>query len=420
MRTFKKDVNDIFKLKKQSQFMSILRFSLNPLLSYAASFITMIFIATVVYSRPEFAAREGKTCDFCHIDPAGGGPRNPVGQVFEKNGYKFPKDFDVETFRREAEQKKIPITTSVHIRSAYIKPIKVSSGDRAVPTCNSCHASKDTFFLMQGELAVSSEPNDKLKIMATSNMGTPLDVFAVVSAIPEHLYVKIGQFQIPFGLKGTDHNILVRQGYRIGSNLRDVGIEVGGVYSSIFYNIAVFNGNRIALTAIDNNQHKGFATTAGCQYKFLRAGLSYLIDRPAEARQMLAAGYLTASVPPISIEGEFDIGGYFKPSESLPLSEDDITSKGYFVGVGYKVNPFLHLSAQYGLFDPDRQIKGDALSRLALRSEYSFMPNSSLDLIYWLNIENKDRLEDEQVSDKNLLRQLKGDDQIILMWHFWF
>ena len=155
------------------------------------------------------------------------------------------------------------------------------------------------------------------------------DVFAVISAIPEHLYVKFGQFQIPFGLKQIDHNILVRRGYQIGSNLRDVGVEVGGAYSPLFYNIVVFNGNRIALTATDNNQHNG-------------------------------------------------------------------------------------------LFDPDRQIKGDAFSRLTIRQKYYFIQNASLDLIYWLNIENKDRLEDEQVSDKNLLHQLEGNDQIILMMHFWF
>ena len=251
-------------------------------------------------------------------------------------------------------------------------------------------------------------------------MGTPLDVFAVISAIPKHLYVKFGQFQIPFGLKQTDHNILVRQGYRLGSNLRDVGIELGGSYSPLFYNLAVFNGNRTALTATDINQHKGFVATAGGQYKSIRGGLSYLIDRPAESRQMLAAAYFTASVPPISIEGEFDIGGYSKPGEGLPLSEEDITSKGYFVGIEYKFNPSLHFAAKYGLFDPDRQIKGDALSRLDLRCKYSFMENSSLELMYWLNIAKEDRLKDEQICDKNQLSQLKGDDQIILLWHFWF
>ena len=126
------------------------------IISVLVILITFIFVVTAVYSRPEFAAREGKTCDFCHIDPAGGGPRNPVGQVFEKNGYKFPEDFDVETFRKEAEQEtKIPINTSVHLRGAYVKPVDVSSSGKAVPTCSSCHSSTDTFFLMQGDLTVS-------------------------------------------------------------------------------------------------------------------------------------------------------------------------------------------------------------------------------------------------------------------------
>jgi len=145
-------------------------------------FVTVIVVVTV-YSRPDFAAREGKACSFCHIDPAGGGPRNLVGQLFEKNGYKFPDDFDIETFQKKAKQEANILTDiSVDIRGAYIKPLNVSSSDGTAPGCRSCHASNDTFFLMQGELTVSSEPTDNLKVVAKSNMGTPLDVFAVVSA----------------------------------------------------------------------------------------------------------------------------------------------------------------------------------------------------------------------------------------------
>lgn len=382
-------------------------------------FATLIAVATV-YSRSDFAAREGKLCRFCHIDPAGGGPRNPVGQLYEKNGYQFPEDFDPATWRQAAKREaNIPKTDiSVEIRGAYIKPIHISANGGAVATCRSCHASNDTFFLMQGELSVSSEPADNLKIVAKTNMGAPLDVFGVISNPPKYDYVKFGQFQIPFGLKQKDHNILVRQGYQLGANLRDVGIEVGGSYSTVFYNLAVFNGNHIALTATDNNQHKGFVTTLGCQYKFLRAGLSYLIDKPTETEHMLAGAFLAASFAPIYIFGEFDVGA--KPDEVLPRSDDDIASKGYFAGIEYRVNLKLHLLARYGLFDPDREIKGDARSRLTLKGEYRLMQNASLELIYWLNIENEDRLKDNQIKDKNLLRQLKGDDQIIMMWHFRF
>ncbi len=38
---------------------------------------------------PAYAAQTKKPCGFCHVNPAGGGPRNATGQKFEKNGHKF-------------------------------------------------------------------------------------------------------------------------------------------------------------------------------------------------------------------------------------------------------------------------------------------------------------------------------------------
>ena len=36
-----------------------------------------------------FAKKEGKACSFCHVNPKGGGPRNPTGRDYEANGYAF-------------------------------------------------------------------------------------------------------------------------------------------------------------------------------------------------------------------------------------------------------------------------------------------------------------------------------------------
>ena len=52
-------------------------------------------------ARPEFAAMEEKECSFCHLDPAGGGPRNAIGQVYEDNYFEFPEDFDPEAIMEE-------------------------------------------------------------------------------------------------------------------------------------------------------------------------------------------------------------------------------------------------------------------------------------------------------------------------------
>jgi hypothetical protein len=40
---------------------------------------------------PQFAAQTHLPCARCHVNPAGGGPRNAFGKAFEANGNKLPK-----------------------------------------------------------------------------------------------------------------------------------------------------------------------------------------------------------------------------------------------------------------------------------------------------------------------------------------
>ena len=86
-----------------------------------------LFATTDTGARPEFAAQEDKECTFCHIDPAGGGPRNEVGQVFEDNYFEFPEDFNAEAIMAEAKTVAKRLTTAVDIRTAYIKTNDVES-----------------------------------------------------------------------------------------------------------------------------------------------------------------------------------------------------------------------------------------------------------------------------------------------------
>jgi hypothetical protein len=40
---------------------------------------------------PAYAAKEGKACGYCHVNPAGGGERNATGKKYEANGHSFKK-----------------------------------------------------------------------------------------------------------------------------------------------------------------------------------------------------------------------------------------------------------------------------------------------------------------------------------------
>ncbi len=370
----------------------------------------MLVVANVG-ARPEFAAQEDKECIFCHIDPAGGGPRNEIGQVFEDNYFEFPEDFDAEAIMAEVETVAKRLTTAIDIRTAYIKTNDVNHSDRSRASCNSCHSAIDSFYMMQGELTLNAQASEKVRVTLSNNMGSTLNMFATIDAVPRHLYVKVGQIRIPFGIKQKDHNILVRQGYDIGSNKRDVGVEIGGSAGKVFYNAAVFNGGRAVRS--DINQHKAWTSTIGSSIGPVRGGISYLVDKPRDERNMVAAAFLTAVHKGLSIEAEVNLGNGVAENESL-LGDFGVASLGYYAGTRYRMGPKLILSGRYEAFDPDRDRNGDESRRVSGSVRYTVTDNATLELYYWGNIANEDRAPDTKD------RQLLGVDQIILMSHFWF
>ena len=201
-----------------------------------------LFFPIVAEARPEFATELDKECSFCHIDPAGGGPRNRIGEIFEENYFEFPEDFDMEAVTEEVKEVVKRLTTSLDFQTAFIKTTHASE-EGAIAGCNSCHSSVDRFLLMQAEVTFNAQASEHVRLTLSNNVGTTMNAFATVDAIPKHLYVKVGQFQLPFAIKQKDHNILVREGYGLGSNKRDVGVEIGGSAGKIFYNAAFFNTN---------------------------------------------------------------------------------------------------------------------------------------------------------------------------------
>ena len=377
-------------------------------LGFVVSIALSLLLQTGAEARPEFATELEKPCSFCHLDPAGGGPRNRIGEIFEENYFEFPEDFDMEAVTEEAMEVVKQLTTSLDFQTAFIKTTHVDEEESTIAGCNSCHSSVDKFLLMQAEVTFNAKASENINLTLSNNAGTTMNAFATVDAIPKHLYVKVGQFRLPFAIKQKDHNILVREGYGLGSNKRDIGVELGGSAGRVFYNAAFFNAGGTA---------KGGLGTLGAQLGPVRAGISGIFEKPGDEWERLIGAFLTASYAGLSIEGEFNCGN---SGEVASFAPDDVDSKGYYVGAKYRVLPQLTLAGRYGLFDPDRTIKGDASQRVTLSAQYNFMENGAISLFYWANLPNADRGEDDTIGDKGTLRQLHGTDQIILMSRFWF
>ena len=377
-------------------------------LALVVSVSLSLLFPTAVEARPEFATELDKECSFCHLDPAGGGPRNRIGEIFEENYFEFPEDFDMEAVTEEAKEVVKQLTTSLDFQTAFIKTTHVDETENTIAGCNSCHSSIDRFLLMQAEVTFNAQASEHVRLTLSNNAGTTMNAFATVDAIPKHLYVKVGQFRLPFAIKQKDHNILVREGYGLGSNKRDIGVELGGSAGKIFYNAAFFNAN--------NTAAKGGLGTFGAQFGPIRAGVSAILEKPSEDWERLIGAFLTASYAGVSVEGEFNFGN---SGEVAAFTPDAVDSKGYYVGAKYRILPQLTVAGRYGLFDPDRRVQGDASQRVTLSAQYNFIENGAISLFYWANLANADRNTDD-ANDKGTLRQLQGTDQIILMSRFWF
>ncbi len=373
--------------------------------------IISLFVLSInsAEARPEFAAELDKDCTFCHIDPAGGGPRNRIGEIFEENYFEFPGDFDPDAVSEEVKDAIKQFTTSIELQTAFINTMHPDTSEGAVANCNTCHTSVDRFLLMQAEATFNAQASERIRLTLSNNLGTTLNAFATVDAIQKHLYFKVGQFRLPFGIKQKDHNILVREGYNLGSNKRDVGLELGGSAGRVFYNAAFFN--------TDNAKAQGLLGTVGGQIGPIRAGVSYIYEKPGEDWERLISTFITTFYSGLSLEGEFN----FKETQSsTSFALDEVDSKGYYLGVKYRIIPQLTVAGRYGLFDPDRTVLGDASRRITLITQYNFMENGAISLFYWANLPNADRKPDDEINNKSMLRQLKGYNQFILMSRFWF
>jgi len=67
--------------------------------SWPAVLPAAVLAATLTYgvvapgsaqARPQYARQTGLPCGQCHVNPAGGGPRNAFGQAFAANGHRLP------------------------------------------------------------------------------------------------------------------------------------------------------------------------------------------------------------------------------------------------------------------------------------------------------------------------------------------
>ena len=141
-----------------------------PLLSLILLAPLLGGIAESAGARPLHAARTGRPCAACHVDPAGGGIRTGTGFRFAYDGHTFAPD----EIREPTLDPRISdgIRIGGDLRTQYMHDIDNARRDRS------------TFFQMQAELMIAAELNDRLAAVYTNGDGRTREAFGLIRALP--------------------------------------------------------------------------------------------------------------------------------------------------------------------------------------------------------------------------------------------
>jgi hypothetical protein len=359
--------------------------------------LCMMITAGDIYAYPKFAALYGSKCSECHINPTGGGIRNPFGvkiakenlywKVFEKAN-KTASDFDPvinKTFQLGSD-----------FRMIFIND-QISEG---VPDFN-------TFFQMQGDFWVHAKISKYLSL--TTDIGlylpntfgpnplpTKYEIYGMISNLPAGLYLKVGRFIPNFGLKIPEHRAYNRQlnGFYT-PYAADAGFELGISPSLFNLTVGFSNGSSPDKNGTVNNtfdfdsqkqvvvsgdfrwSNKKETLAFGLGGSFLSNPFKYDAANNINALRQIAAGYLMLGLGKrVSILGEFDYN-------RLDLKDADNTRADFttiFGEMDVRIFQGVEAKFQFENYNPQLGVPDAPLQRRRYSFGFNFFPITGLEI----------------------------------------
>lgn len=356
----------------------------------------MMFSPVHSYSYPKFAAYTGEKCQSCHVNPTGGGLRNPYGVKYSKDELymKFLKKAN------DAAELNTKITKGLRI-GADMRMIFINNQiDEGIPDFN-------TFFQMQGDLYVHAEMNKYLSLVIAPGLYIPntfgpnplptkYEIYGLVSNLPAGLYFKAGRFIPNFGIKIPEHRSFNRQFNDFYTPYAsDAGIEVGIAPSFFTLTAGLSNGSSVNKNGARNNSfdfdnQKQFTAsgdfrwasknnkfTGGLGGSFLTNPFKYDPQNNINALRQIAGGFFSIGIlERIALMGEFDYN-------RLDIRDSAGTRSDFqtlFAELNVRVVKGLEAKFQFENYDPQLGIKNGSQERRRYSFGFGFFPLTGLEI----------------------------------------
>lgn len=307
---------------------------------------------------PRFASRNGAKCQSCHVNPAGGGMRQPFGTQYGREQLPVPewsKDFALEDFSN--------VITNVLGVGADFRTLFYS---QQVPGA----AGRNGFYAMQGDLYLNLRIAKKVSFFLKKGLRNGFEAYGLLNVLPASGNIKVGKFLPNFGTRIDDHTSYIRQ--VTGMSPEQGRVERTGLEAAI-------SPGPFTLTGGIYNAEEGDLPPTSSAKEYL--GRFEGMFRLAEDLSLgLGADVLTKKVGGVTSTyyggmGSFSWGGFTLLGEAdlvknkTPLGIT-VTELVTFFEADYVVTPGLDLKLGYDFHDYDIDYKTGTIARYSVGFEF--------------------------------------------------
>lgn len=249
--------------------------------------------ASFAYAEPYLAIQEGYKCSKCHVNMTGGGKRTDFANIYVQT--RLANDFlnwrewmpgaddedDDESMRTDAQSSFFSGRLNDYIAiGGDFRFLFERTDTPDNPTEDRFNQRKQNIYL-----EVDLIPERVIFYQTLTGGGDAREIFGLLKW--NSIYVKAGEFFLPYGLRLLDDSAFTRSvtGFTYGTV--DSGVELGWEPGRWAFNLAATNGTG---TSIENNRDKRLTGSLAFVHKGFRVGGSYSTNENAQGVETVIYG----------------------------------------------------------------------------------------------------------------------------------
>jgi len=326
--------------------------------------LVFLVFAEQAQALPKFSARTGWKCQSCHVNPSGGGMRNPGGVTYGREELPVPtwsEELGLENFSTDLSDF---VAVGADVRTLFF----YQEGDPD---------NQNALFQMQGDLYINLKLAKKVNVYFDKGLYSGFEIFGLLNVLPLNGYVKAGKFVPNYGLKLDDHRAYVREYIGFSPEIGNpyfTGAEVGIVPGPLsvtggIYNSSEGRGESIASEKTFLGRVEGLFGVSDNVYVGL--GGNVLYKDVMGGKNSFLGGFGTVGIAGFSLIGEVDM----IKSDISGVKKDGFA---VFVEGDYAITQGFDLKAMYDFYDDDLDLATGTTSRYSFGFE--FFPISGVEV----------------------------------------